>query len=266
MPRPLIALSTSELHEPHRASRVQQTLTHRRDLALGMDYPHAIAQAGGVPVVVPPTDAVDIDALLARVDGLCLSGGPDIDPSAYGAQPHPALGPTDPEVDRFELALVRAAQARDLPILCLCRGMQTLNVARGGTLIQDLPSQRPSSVPHRQEGSGLQPTHRVRIEPGCALATALQAVEVEVNTFHHQAVDRLGEGPAPGRLGTRRPDRGHQGSRPAVPRGRAVARRVAARAARATGALCGLHRGGGPPSVHGLVGPAPDRVPREPCT
>ncbi|MEJ7782911.1 MAG: gamma-glutamyl-gamma-aminobutyrate hydrolase family protein [Solirubrobacteraceae bacterium] len=197
MPRPLIALSTSELHEPHRASRVQQTLTHRRDLALGMDYPHAIAQAGGVPVVVPPTDAVDIDALLARVDGLCLSGGPDIDPSAYGAQRHPALGPTDPEVDRFELALVRAAQARDLPILCLCRGMQTLNVARGGTLIQDLPSQRPSSVPHRQEGSGTQPTHRVHVEAGCALATALQAVEIEVNTFHHQAVDRLGEGLRP---------------------------------------------------------------------
>lgn len=197
MRRPLIALSTSELHDPHRASRVQQTLTHRRDLALGMDYPHAIAQAGGVPVVVPPTDAVDIDALLARVDGLCLLGGPDIDPSVYGAQRHPALGPTDPEVDRFELALVRAAQARDLPILCLCRGMQTLNVARGGTLIQDLPSQRPSFVPHRQEGSGLQPTHRVRIEAGCALATALQAVEIEVNTFHHQSVDRLGEGLRP---------------------------------------------------------------------
>jgi putative glutamine amidotransferase len=197
MPRPLIALSTSELHEPHRTRQVQQTLTHRRDLALGMDYPHAIAQAGGVPVVVPPTDAVDIDALLERVDGLCLSGGPDIDPSVYGAKRHPALGPTDPEVDRFELALVRAAQARDLPILCLCRGMQTLNVARGGTLIQDLPSQRPSSVPHRQEGSGLQPTHRVRIEAGCALATALQAVEVEVNTFHHQAVDRLGDGLRP---------------------------------------------------------------------
>ncbi len=197
MPRPLIALSTSELHEPRRARLVRQTLTHRRDLALGMDYPQAIAQAGGVPVVVPPTDAVDIDALLERVDGLCLSGGPDIDPSAYGAKPHRALGPTDPEVDRFELALVRAAQARDLPILCLCRGMQTLNVARGGTLIQDLPSQRPSSVPHRQEGSGLPPTHRVRIEPGCALATALQAVEVEVNTFHHQAVDRLGDGLRP---------------------------------------------------------------------
>ncbi|MCP9488725.1 MAG: gamma-glutamyl-gamma-aminobutyrate hydrolase family protein [Solirubrobacteraceae bacterium MAG38_C4-C5] len=197
MPRPLIALSTSELHEPHHTRQVQQTLTHRRDLALGMDYPHTIAQAGGVPVVVPPSEAVDIDALAERVDGLCLSGGPDIDPSVYGAQPHPALGPTDPEVDRFEVALLRAAQARDLPILCLCRGMQTLNVARGGTLIQDLPSQRPSSVSHRQEGSGTQPTHRVRIEAGSVLATALQAVEVEVNTFHHQAVDRLGEGLRP---------------------------------------------------------------------
>jgi len=95
MPRPLIALSTSELHEPHRASRVQQTLTHRRDLALGMDYPHAIAQAGGVPVVVPPTDAVDIDALLARVDGLCLSGGPDIDPSACGTPSRCARCPSN---------------------------------------------------------------------------------------------------------------------------------------------------------------------------
>ncbi len=197
MPCPLIALSTSELHEPHLVRRVQQTLTPRRDLALGMDYPHAIAQAGGVPVVVPPTEAVDVDALAERVDGLCLSGGPDIDPSAYGAEAHPALGPTDPEVDRFELALLRAAQARDLPILCLCRGIQVLNVSRGGTLIQDLPSRRPSDVLHRQEEPGTEPTHGVRVEAGSALATALQAVEVAVNTFHHQAVDRLGEGLRP---------------------------------------------------------------------
>lgn len=194
MPRPLIALSTSELHEPHRVLRAQQAPTRRRDLALGMDYPHAITLAGGVPVVVPPTAAVDVDELLDRVDGLCLSGGPDIDPSTYGAEAHPALGPTDPEVDKFELMLVRAAQARDLPILCLCRGMQTLNVARGGTLIQDLPSQRPSEVTHRQEASGTRATHRVRVEPDSVLATALDAVDTGVNTFHHQAVDRLGDG------------------------------------------------------------------------
>lgn len=194
MPRPLIALSTSELHEPQRVLRAQPAVSPRRDLALGMDYPHAIAQAGGVPVVVPPSAAVDLDELLDRVDGVCLSGGPDIDPSAYGAEPHPQLGPTDREVDDFELALVRGAQARDLPTLCVCRGMQTLNVARGGTLIQDLPSQRPSDVAHRQEVSGTQATHRVRVDPDSALASALGAVDVEVNTFHHQAVDRLGGG------------------------------------------------------------------------
>ena len=123
MPRPLIALSTSELHESHHVLRAQPPVTARRDLTLGMDYPHAITQAGGMPVVVPPTAAVDLDELLDRVDGLCLSGGPDIDPSAYGAEPHPALGPTDPEVDDYELALVRAAQVRNLPTLCVCRGM-----------------------------------------------------------------------------------------------------------------------------------------------
>ena len=194
MPRPLIALSTSELHEPYSVLREQPAPTPRRDLSLGMDYPHAISRGGGVPVVVPPTAAVDVDELLDRVDGLCLSGGPDIDPSTYGAEPHPQLGPTDPQVDDFELALVRAAQARDLPTLCVCRGMQTLNVARGGTLIQDLSSQRPSDVAHRQEALGTQATHRVRVEPESGLAAMLGAVDVGVNTFHHPAVDRLGDG------------------------------------------------------------------------
>lgn len=194
MPRPLIALSTSELHAPHQVVRDQPAPTPRRDLSLGMDYPHALARAGGVPMVVPPTAAVDVDELLDRVDGLCLSGGPDIDPSTYGADPHPALGETNAEVDGFEFALVRAAQARDLPTLCVCRGMQTLNVARGGTLIQDLPSQRPSDVAHRQEEAGTQATHPVRVEADSGLATALGAVDAEVNTFHHQAVEGLGDG------------------------------------------------------------------------
>src|SRR5438874_9061240 len=103
-------------------------------MALGMTYSRALEAAGALPVVLPPLGLGDVPRLLTRLDGLVLSGGPDLAPSAYGAEPHRELGSTEPSLDAFEYAMAREALRLDLPVLGICRGTQTLNVARGGTL------------------------------------------------------------------------------------------------------------------------------------
>src|SRR5690349_10033667 len=121
---PLIAVTTSEMrHNPFDLATPQAD-PPRREMALGMTYLEAIGRAGAVAVVVPPMPGPAIPALLERVDGIVLSGGPDIHPDAYGADEHPELGPTEPRLDAFELALARAADERDMPILAICRGAQ----------------------------------------------------------------------------------------------------------------------------------------------
>lgn len=192
----IIGLSTSEMREPERIRHDPHSEPAGRELALGLTYPDAIRRSGAVPVVVPPMDEAAIEPLLDGLWGLCLSGGPDLQPSAYGAEPHPALGPTEPPLDLFEIALVRAAEAREMPVLAICRGLQVLNVSRGGTLIQDLPSLAPSEIEHRQTLPGSTPTHGVSLEDSLT-ADCLGLREVRVNSFHHQAVDRLGEGLRP---------------------------------------------------------------------
>lgn len=188
MTTPLIGITTSELRNPREHVNRPESEPPMRELALGLTYPQAVARAGAVPVVIPPfTSDESIAALLDRVDGVCLAGGPDIHPSLYGQDPSDALGPTEAELDGSEIALTRMAIDRGLPLLCICRGLQALNVARGGTLIQDLPG-------HRQTEPGSMPTHTVRIEAGSRLSEALGGVtELEVNSFHHQAVDVLGD-------------------------------------------------------------------------
>ena len=125
---------------------------------------------------------------------MCLSGGPDIDTAAYGAEAHERLGPTEPSLDQFELAVAREADAAGLPILGICRGCQALNVARGGSLLQHLPEAADGSVDHRQTSPGWVVSHDVSVEPGTRLARVLGAETLSVNSFHHQAVERLGEG------------------------------------------------------------------------
>lgn len=175
-------------HDPHGEPAYQ------RELALGLTYPEAIRKAGAVPVIIPPLDVDGIEPLLDGLSGLCLSGGPDLHPSIYGADPHAELGPTEPQLDAFEIALLRAAEEREMPVLAICRGMQVLNVARGGSLVQDLPSERPSYVEHRQRKAGSIATHDVSLQQDSLLATCLGAQELRVNSFHHQAVERLGDG------------------------------------------------------------------------
>lgn len=185
--RPLIGISTSELRYSPGNREAQQADPERRELALGLKYLDAVEAVGGVPVILAPIPPEALDALLDRLSGIVLSGGPDLHPSAYGHDEHPELGPTEPDLDRFEISLVRRADARRLPTLGVCRGAQVLNVARGGTLHQHLPG-------HRQSEPGNETTHDVRLRERSNVSCLLGRTQLDVNSFHHQAIDRLGDG------------------------------------------------------------------------
>ena len=148
-------------------------------------YVDAVTDAGGRAVVLPP-DSVD-DGVLDAVDALVVAGGVDVDPGRYGAEPHPATDAPQPARDAGELLLITGAFARDLPLLGVCRGAQLMAVARGGTLIQDLPGGG-----HR-EVLGVYSWHTVRPVPGSGVARVLGDAELKVNAHHHQAVDDPGE-------------------------------------------------------------------------
>jgi putative glutamine amidotransferase len=153
-------------------------------------YTDMVATAGGLPVLLPPLAGVA--SVLARLDGLVLSGGGDIDPAVYGAGRDPASGPANPERDNAEVALARQALDVDLPVLGICRGLQVINVERGGTLHQHLPD----LIGH--DGHSPDPggygSHKVSVAPASRLATALGRTEAAVPTHHHQAIDALGAG------------------------------------------------------------------------
>lgn len=164
----------------------------REAALLPVPYVRSVERAGGVPVMLPPTAALrGMDALIARLDGVVLAGGGDIDPELYGAVRNPETGPPQPQRDRFELALARAVVDADLPFLAICRGMQVLNVARGGALIQDLPE----AVGHRGHApeTGLVGSHPVQIS-ATSLVGKILGDSADVPAYHHQAVSRLGKG------------------------------------------------------------------------
>lgn len=189
---PLIGVTTSEVRRAETVSITPEGEPPRHEMALGLTYMKAVEAAGGIPVVIPPIDTELIGPLLARLDGICLSGGPDIHPGSYGQEPHEMLGPTEPDLDRFELDVARWADMGGLPILAICRGMQTLNVSRGGSLIQHIPD-RWLDIEHRQKMPGQTASHRVDLDPDSGLASIFDSTVIAVNSFHHQAVDRLGE-------------------------------------------------------------------------
>lgn len=163
----------------------------RERVTLNTAYVRALERAGLVPLAVPTMLAADrAGAALTAVRGLVLTGGEDVAPDRYGAVPHPRLGDVDPVRDAAELALIAAARARRLPILAICRGIQILNVALGGTLYQDLDSERPSPVPHSDETS----QHAVRVAAGSLLERTLGMRSATVNSRHHQAIRDLAPG------------------------------------------------------------------------
>jgi putative glutamine amidotransferase len=158
---------------------------------MGRSYTLAVQRAGGLVLILPPDDAVaeSPDRLLDRLDGLVLAGGTDIDPASYGARPHPEVRSTRPERDRFELALAHRALERELPLLGICRGMELLNVACGGTLEQHL--ERTDLHRHTPGEFG---DHEVRLEPGSLAARAAGAERLSVRSHHHQGLGELGQG------------------------------------------------------------------------
>jgi putative glutamine amidotransferase len=157
-------------------------------------YPLSVQAAGAMALLLPPDDAVAErpDELLELLDGLLLAGGSDVDPASYGARPHPETRGSWPERDRFELGLAHRAIERDIPVLGICRGMQMLNVACGGTLDQHLPD-RLGHEDHRHT-PGVFSDHEVRLEPGSLAARAVGAESTAVKSHHHQGLDELGEG------------------------------------------------------------------------
>ncbi|WP_055492767.1 gamma-glutamyl-gamma-aminobutyrate hydrolase family protein [Streptomyces sp. TP-A0356] len=151
-------------------------------------YPRLVQRAGGLAAMLPPDDPAHAAATVARLDGVVIAGGPDVDPSRYGAERSPRTGPPAPERDAWELALIEAALASGTPLLGICRGMQLLNVALGGTLVQHIDG--------HAEVVGVFGRHPVKPVPGTRYAGAVPE-ETSVPTYHHQTVDRLGEGLVP---------------------------------------------------------------------
>jgi putative glutamine amidotransferase len=180
MNRPTIGITTS--------------IDERGFFYLRPEYPRAVEKAGGLPLLLPPSAPDAVGAVLDRVDGLLLSGGSDIDPALFGERPHPTSDWVR-ERDDFELALVRQALERDQAVLAICRGHQVLNVALGGTLVQDIPSLRPGSEPHApKDVERWQVAHEIEILPGTHLREILGHDTLGVNSTHHQAVGALGRG------------------------------------------------------------------------
>lgn len=159
------------------------------------DYVRSVVEAGGAPVLLPCRGEDDLIAVyLESVDGLIVSGGDDMDPRHYRQEPSTALGRIDPLRDGLDLAIIPAALKRQVPMLCVCRGLQSLNVVLGGTLYQDIPAEVPNAVRHRQRAPWGYPTHVVELACDSRAAQLMGAGTVDTNTFHHQGIRDLGEG------------------------------------------------------------------------
>lgn len=163
-------------------------------LVVPAGYLRAVHAAGGMVAAMAPGGPEDPDGILDRVDGLLLIGGSDVDAAAYDAAPHPETDPPDAVRDGFEFALVRAALDRDIPLLAVCRGMQVLNVACGGRLVQHLPERVGHDDHRRQVGSFADADHEVRLAAGSLAARVVGEEIHRVASHHHQAIDVVGDG------------------------------------------------------------------------
>jgi len=161
---------------------------------LDRNYVDAVQAAGGIALMLPPDPEAEADEILDVLDGLILAGGADIDPANYGAAPHPQTKGTRPERDAFEIVLARRALERDIPFLGICRGMQVMNVARGGTLRQHLPDEVGHEDHRRTPGSFDGADHDVRLAGGSLAARAAGEVDHGTKSHHHQGIEALGDG------------------------------------------------------------------------
>jgi putative glutamine amidotransferase len=157
-------------------------------------YSSALYAAGGAPIMVPLIPESDyIDSIIDHLDAIVLSGAVnDVDPLRYGREPHHSLGPVVPRRDETDMLLLTAAEARHLPVLSICFGIQSLNVYRGGTLIQDIPSEAKGALKHMQAGEFGRPSHSINISEGSLLFELAGGCTATVNSHHHQAIDTVG--------------------------------------------------------------------------
>jgi putative glutamine amidotransferase len=188
-PRPVIGICTA----------VEQARWGAWDMPsflLPRNYVDSIQRGGGLALMLPPDPRVteDPEPVLDLLDGLILAGGADVDPSTYRAERHPATDQGSLERDEFELALTRRAMERDIPFLGICRGMQVMNVARGGTLVQDVPERAGHDEHRRVRGTFEGADHDVRLRPGSLAARAAGGDNQAAKSHHHQGVDAIGEG------------------------------------------------------------------------
>ncbi|MEX2322585.1 MAG: gamma-glutamyl-gamma-aminobutyrate hydrolase family protein [Acidimicrobiia bacterium] len=186
--RPIIGVTTSRYTLTERVDRDRVYLAF-------VTYTTMVRSAGGIPVSLTPGAVDEVPALIDRLDGLLLAGGGDVDPDRYGGAPHESVYGIDPDRDEFEIAFIREARDRHLPTLCICRGMQVLNVALGGTLITDIAAAGPGLIDHRRidQPAGTR-QHTVDLDPGSSTARAIGAESVTVNSLHHQAIRDLAPG------------------------------------------------------------------------
>lgn len=167
----------------------------KRRFGVSNQYVRSIIDAGGLPVLVPVSlDEPRLRRMYDVTSGVMLTGGADCDPAVYGESAHPRTYGIDADRDRAELLLTHWAVADDRPLFGICRGVQMMNVATGGSLIQDIPSEWRTSLVHSASGERNAQAHLVRAEPGSRVAAVLGVGEVGVNSFHHQSVRRLGDG------------------------------------------------------------------------
>ena len=188
MAQPVIGITASIEHRPPAFGETY---------ALSRKYAEGVLQAGGVPVIVPHNLGEDsLRALLDRLDGVLLSGGGDLDPVLFGEETHPATCEIEPDRDRVELTLARWIVEREVPFLAICRGIQVLNVALGGSLLQDIPTQVPDALPHsfdRKTTPRNYLAHPVKIDPNSQLARIMQLEAASTNSWHHQSIKQAAD-------------------------------------------------------------------------
>jgi len=161
-------------------------------------YLHAVQQAGGVPVLLPPQlSPTSLERLVRGLDAVLLTGGGDMDPASFGETPHHTLYDVAPARDALETSVTHMALEKKAPLLAICRGIQVLNVALGGSLHQDVGSDPGTEIQHSQKEARDQTTHKVTVTPGSRLAKVLGVDHVEVNSFHHQVIKAVGHGLTP---------------------------------------------------------------------
>jgi len=184
-PAPLIGVTTY-------LERAQQGVWDVRAAFLPEQYLTGVTDSGGIALLLPPQDPDAADAAIAGMDGLVLSGGADVAPELYGEERHPLTDPARVDRDAWELALFRAAERRRIPVLAICRGLQLVNVARGGTLQQHLPESL--GTEKYRIGGGVFAENDVEVAEDTAFADIIRESDVRVHSYHHQGIDRLGDG------------------------------------------------------------------------